>query len=98
VVRKAQECAKLLVASAEEELKSIVRGLNGKYLDTAKGRDLLSDGPVVLPTGRNCYALETYRLPSMAAFQKGLAISKSVIEAHRENNNWAYPETIAVPL
>jgi cobalamin biosynthesis Mg chelatase CobN len=53
VVRKAQECADLLVASAEEELKSIVRGLNGEYLDTAKGRDLLREVPVVLPTGRN---------------------------------------------
>jgi magnesium chelatase subunit H len=98
VVRNATKCAELLVASAEEELKSIVRGLNGEYIDTAPGGDLLRDGPAVLPTGRNCYALDPYRLPSMAAFQTGVAIAESVIAAHREKNDGAYPETIAVPL
>lgn len=98
VCKNALRCAELLVVSAEEELKAVTRGLNGEYIDTAPGGDLLRDGPGVLPTGRNCFALDPYRMPSRAAYVSGKAIAESVLRDHREKNGGAYPETVAVPL
>ena len=53
-----------------QELKSIVKALNGEYVLPGVGGDLLRDGTGVLPTGRNIHALDPYRLPSPAAWER----------------------------
>lgn len=80
-----------------DELTNLLRGLNGEYIPAAPGGDLLRDGPGVLPTGRNIHALDPYRMPSPAAYERGREIARKIITQHLEEND-NYPETVAVML
>ncbi|EDX87297.1 magnesium chelatase, H subunit [Synechococcus sp. PCC 7335] len=80
-----------------DELTNLLRGLNGEYILPAPGGDLLRDGPGVLPTGRNIHALDPYRMPSPAAYERGRAIAQKILsQALAETGH--YPETVAVML
>jgi magnesium chelatase subunit H len=86
-----------LLLQTGDELKNLLRGLNGEYIPPAPGGDLLRDGPGVLPTGRNIHALDPYRMPSPAAYERGRAIAQNIIAQHLKEHG-AYPETVAVML
>ncbi|MEM7581420.1 MAG: cobaltochelatase subunit CobN, partial [Cyanobacteria bacterium P01_A01_bin.80] len=49
------------------------------------------------PTGRNIHALDPYRMPSPAAYERGREIAKKIIEQNLQENG-KYPETVAVLL
>ncbi len=86
-----------LLAQTGDELTNLLRGLNGEYIPPAPGGDLLRDGPGVLPTGRNIHALDPYRMPSPAAYERGREIARKII-AQNLKENGHYPETVAVML
>ena len=86
-----------LLLQTDEELKNLLRGLNGEYIPPAPGGDLLRDGVGVLPTGRNIHALDPYRMPSPAAYERGRAIAQNIISQHLQEHG-EYPETVAVML
>ncbi|MCL1471123.1 magnesium chelatase subunit H [Argonema antarcticum] len=86
-----------LLMQTTDELTNLLRGLNGEYIPPAPGGDLLRDGAGVLPTGRNIHALDPYRMPSPAAYERGREIAKKIIAQHLKENG-QYPETIAVML
>jgi len=85
------------LSQTTDEITNLLRGLNGEYIPPAPGGDLLRDGPGVLPTGRNIHALDPYRMPSPAAFERGSAIAQQIIDQHLAENG-TYPETVAVML
>lgn len=85
------------LAQTSDELTNLIRGLNGEYIPPAPGGDLLRDGPGVLPTGRNIHALDPYRMPSPAAYERGRQIARQLLAQHLEAAG-TYPETIAVML
>ncbi|MEG4453815.1 cobaltochelatase subunit CobN [Microcoleus sp. N9_A1] len=86
-----------LLLQTTDELTNLLRGLNGEYILPAPGGDLLRDGAGVLPTGRNTHALDPYRMPSPAAFERGREIAQKIIDKHLEEHG-NYPETVAVML
>ncbi|NJR24943.1 MAG: magnesium chelatase subunit H [Richelia sp. CSU_2_1] len=86
-----------LLLQTGDELANLLRGLNGEYILPAPGGDLLRDGAGVLPTGRNIHALDPYRMPSPAAFERGREIARKIIQKHFEEQG-NYPETVAVML
>ncbi|MEL7035869.1 MAG: magnesium chelatase subunit H [Cyanobacteria bacterium J06592_8] len=86
-----------LLLQTTDELTNLLRGLNGEYVPPAPGGDLLRDGPGVLPTGRNIHALDPYRMPSPAAYERGREIAKKIIAQQLEEQG-KYPETVAVML
>ncbi|MBE7386024.1 MAG: magnesium chelatase subunit H [Leptolyngbya sp. SIO1E4] len=85
------------LAQTSDELTNLLRGLNGEYIPPAPGGDLLRDGPGVLPTGRNIHALDPYRMPSPAAYERGRLIARKLLAQHLEEHD-TYPETVAVML
>jgi magnesium chelatase subunit H len=87
-----------LLAQNTDELTNLLRGLNGEYIPPAPGGDLLRDGAGVLPTGRNIHALDPYRMPSPAAYERGRAIAQHILTQHQQEHAGAYPETVAVML
>ncbi|NEO11985.1 MULTISPECIES: magnesium chelatase subunit H [unclassified Moorena] len=95
-VEEALRIGELLMQTGEE-LTNLLRGLNGEYIPPAPGGDLLRDGPGVLPTGRNIHALDPYRMPSPAAYERGREVAKKIITQHLEEHQ-EYPETVAVML
>ncbi|WP_071189721.1 magnesium chelatase subunit H [Trichormus sp. NMC-1] len=86
-----------LLNQSTDELTNLLRGLNGEFIPPAPGGDLLRDGAGVLPTGRNIHALDPYRMPSPAAFERGKEIAKKIISQALDENK-KYPETVAVLL
>jgi len=86
-----------LLAQNTDEMTNLLRGLNGEYIPPAPGGDLLRDGSGVLPTGRNIHALDPYRMPSPAAYERGKEIAKKIIQQNLEEKG-SYPETVAVML
>ena len=97
LVNKDAETIRELLMQNTDELTNLLRGLNGEYIPAAPGGDLLRDGPGVLPTGRNIHALDPYRMPSPAAYERGREIARKIITQHLEEND-NYPETVAVML
>ncbi|NJO78983.1 MAG: magnesium chelatase subunit H [Cyanobacteria bacterium RM1_2_2] len=99
VAAKIQEAIQIrvLLHQTTDELTNLLRGLNGEYIPPAPGGDLLRDGIGVLPTGRNIHALDPYRMPSPAAYERGKAIAKKIIEQHLQEHG-TFPETVAVML
>ncbi|MCU0526671.1 MAG: magnesium chelatase subunit H [Elainella sp. Prado103] len=85
------------LAQTTDELTNLLRGLNGEYIPPAPGGDLLRDGVGVLPTGRNIHALDPYRMPSPAAYERGREIAHKLIDQHLKEQG-TYPETVAVML
>ena len=71
-----------LLMQSTDELTNLLRGLNGEYIQPAPGGDLLRDGAGVLPTGRNIHALDPYRMPSPAAYERGREIAQKIIAPH----------------
>jgi magnesium chelatase subunit H len=86
-----------LLMQSTDELTNLLRGLNGEYILPAPGGDLLRDGAGVLPTGRNIHALDPYRMPSPAAYERGREIGQKIIAQHLDEYG-KYPETVAVML
>ncbi len=86
-----------LLLQTSDELTNLLRGLNGEYIPPAPGGDLLRDGPGVLPTGRNIHALDPYRMPSPAAYNRGREIAQHIINQQLAETG-KYPETVAVML
>ncbi len=81
-----------------QELDFLLKGLSGGYIPAAPGGDLIRDGLAVLPTGRNIHSLDPFRIPTDTAFARGARIAQALLDAHRAENNGAYPETIAQVL
>ncbi len=87
-----------LLEENTNELTSMICALNGEYILPEAGGDLLRDGAGVLPTGRNIYALDPYRMPGPSALIRGTSAAEAILEAHRAANDGAYPETVSVAL
>ncbi|MCC5648485.1 magnesium chelatase subunit H [Nostoc sp. XA013] len=95
--REEEKLIKDLLMQSTDELTNLLRGLNGEYIPPAPGGDLLRDGAGVLPTGRNIHALDPYRMPSPAAYERGREIAQKIIAQHLDEYG-KYPETVAVML
>ncbi|MFM7405561.1 MAG: magnesium chelatase subunit H [Cuspidothrix sp.] len=95
--REEEELITSLLNQSTDELTNLLRGLNGEFIPPAPGGDLLRDGAGVLPTGRNIHALDPYRMPSPAAYERGREIAKKIICQSLDENK-KYPETVAVLL
>ncbi|KJH69671.1 magnesium chelatase subunit H [Aliterella atlantica] len=96
VEEEAKQISELLTQNSDE-LTNLLRGLNGEYIPASPGGDLLRDGAGVLPTGRNIHALDPYRMPSPAAYERGREIAQKIIAQHLKEHG-EYPETVAVML
>jgi magnesium chelatase subunit H len=80
----------------DHEVPGLLRALDGRYVPPAPGGDLLRM-PQVLPTGRNVYGFDPYRVPSAAALLEGRARAELLLRRHQELHG-ALPDTVAFVL
>ena len=80
----------------DNEIPGLLRALDARYVPPAPGGDLLRN-PQVLPTGRNLYGFDPYRVPSAVAMLEGRARAESLL-ARNAADGRAFPETIALVL
>ena len=82
--------------SEDREVAGILRALDARYVSPAPGGDLLRN-PQVLPTGRNIYGFDPYRVPSAVAMLEGRARAEQLLARYVADNG-ALPESVAVVL
>jgi magnesium chelatase subunit H len=80
----------------DHETAAVIRALDGRYVRPAPGGDLLRN-PAVLPTGRNLYGFDPFRVPSAFALRDGRRQAERLVERHRAEHG-ALPETVAMVL
>ncbi len=85
--------AKLL---APQEVAGLLHGLRGGFIQPSPSNDVVRD-PGVLPTGRNVYSLDPYRVPSQAAMERGGRLVDELL-ARLVVEQGVLPQTVAVVL
>lgn len=78
------------------EVEGLLRALDGRYVPPAPGGDLLRM-PQVLPTGRNLYAFDPYRVPSAVAVHDGRHRATLLLERYKKDAG-VWPESVAFVL
>lgn len=82
--------------AADSELPGIITALDGRYIRPAPGGDLLRN-PAILPTGRNLYGFDPFRMPTAYAVQDGAKQAELLLRRHADDGN-GLPETVALLL
>jgi len=78
------------------ELEAVVHALDGGWTPPAPGGDVIRN-PAVLPTGRNTYGFDPWRVPTAGAQREGRLQAERLLERLRnESGDW--PETVALAL
>ena len=82
--------------SEDREVAGILRALDARYVSPAPGGDLLRN-PAVLPTGRNIYGFDPYRVPSAVAMLEGRVRAEQLLARYVADHG-SLPESVAVVL
>ncbi|MEM6446340.1 MAG: magnesium chelatase subunit H [Cyanobacteria bacterium P01_D01_bin.123] len=82
---------------ADNEVGAMLRALEGDYVMPGPGGDPIRN-PMVLPTGKNIYALDPQSIPTSAAVQAGMIVVDRLLARQKSDNNGQWPETIACML
>lgn len=77
------------------ELPSLLRALNGEFIEPGPGGDPIRN-PDVLPTGKNMHALDPQSIPTKAAVDTALVVVDRLLE--RMEQTGELPESIAFTL
>jgi magnesium chelatase subunit H len=80
----------------DHELPGIIQALDGGYIRPAPGGDLLRT-PAILPTGRNLYGFDPFRMPTAFAVQDGAKQAELLLARHAADGG-GIPETVALLL
>ncbi|MEN9225092.1 MAG: magnesium chelatase subunit H [Thermostichus sp. HHBFW_bins_43] len=90
-----EECLKQV--TADFELGSLLRALEGEYIMPGPGGDPIRN-PKVLPTGKNIHALDPQSIPTSAAIKSAEIVVQRLLDREMSANGGRYPETISVVL
>lgn len=79
-----------------KELDNLVGGLSSKFIAPKNGGDPVRN-PDSLPTGFNLIGFDPSRLPTKAAYEQGVELTKDVINTYY-NKHGEYPDKLAFSL
>ena len=80
----------------DNEIPGLLRALDGRFVPPAPGGDVLRN-PEVLPTGRNTYGFDPYRLPSAAGVREGRKQADALLARFVADGN-DLPATVGLVL
>ncbi|RLB14382.1 MAG: cobalt chelatase, partial [Deltaproteobacteria bacterium] len=78
-----------------KEIEALLNGFNGCYIPAGPSGLITRGRDDVLPTGRNFYSLDPYRVPTKSAYEIGKRLAEKLIEKHL-NEQGRYPENVAI--
>ena len=96
IAEPAKRAAMDALLAQDHELPALIHALDGGYIRPAPGGDLLRQ-PEILPTGRNLYGFDPFRMPTQYALQDGRAQAERLLARHAADGH-AAPETMAIIL
>ncbi len=82
-----------LIAESSRETSSLLKALEGKYIEPGPSGPLTRGRIDVLPTGRNFYLIDPRILPTRAAWIIGKKTVEKLLEYYKSKHG-RYPETI----
>ena len=82
--------------AVDSEIPGLLRAMDGRYVTAAPAADLVRNA-AVLPTGRNLYGFDPYKVPSPYALKEGTARAEQLLARHVADGN-DFPETVAFVL
>ncbi|BAY30240.1 cobaltochelatase subunit CobN [Nostoc carneum NIES-2107] len=90
---------KLLPAlqQTRQEITNLLRGLDGRYVQSAASGAPTRGRPEVLPTGKNFYSVDIRALPTETAWDIGRKAAETLIERYTQDNG-EYPKTLALSV
>lgn len=103
--KSAQEMAKLIdtsnafekiMKSGPNEIQSLIKALNGKYVPPASGNDPIVN-PESIPTGKNFYAFDPAKIPSKQAWSIAGKLVKNILQNYLRKHK-AYPRKVSIVL
>ena len=80
---------------ASREIEALLDGFAGRYIPAGPSGLITRGRDDVLPTGRNFYSLDPYRVPTKAAWEVGKRLADKVLAKHLAEEG-RYPENIAI--
>ena len=80
---------------ASQEMKSLLHGMEGGFIEPGPSGLITRGKPDVLPTGRNFYSLDPATVPSRAAWRVGRKLAHLLINKYQEEQG-RIPENVAM--
>ncbi len=78
-----------------KEIEALLDGFEGNYIPAGPSGLITRGRDDVLPTGRNFYSLDPYRIPTKASFEVGKRLAEGIVEKYLKEEG-KYPENIAI--
>ncbi|MDX2194542.1 MAG: magnesium chelatase subunit H [Gemmatimonadales bacterium] len=82
--------------ATDHEVPGVLHALDAGYVAPAPGGDLVRS-PAVVPTGRNLYGFDPYKVPSAYAQLEGRRRADQLLQRHVQDGH-PFPETVAFVL
>lgn len=86
-----------LIESAHLEKTNLINALDGGFIESGPSGSLSRGRYDVLPTGRNFYSIDPWKIPTLSAWQIGVILSERLIEDYRKKYK-RYPKAIGFVL
>ncbi len=80
---------------ASDEMGGLFHGFDAGYVEPGPSGLITRGKPDILPTGRNFYSLDPFKIPTKAAWQIGKRLADGVVRKY-EAENGKIPENIAM--
>ena len=80
---------------ASDEIGSLFHGFDAGYIEPGPSGLITRGKPEILPTGRNFYSLDPFKIPTKAAWEIGKRLADGVLSKY-EAENGKLPENIAM--
>lgn len=80
-----------------QEIRNLLRGLNGEYIPSGASGAPTRGRPEVLPTGRNFYSVDIRAIPTQSAWDIGRKAAEALVERYTQENG-EYPKTLGLSI
>ncbi len=84
-----------VAASGEAEIKGLLTGLGGAFVEPGPSGAPTRGRPEVLPTGKNFYSIDTRTVPTPAAWTLGWKSAGLLVERYKQDHG-VWPKTMAL--
>ncbi|WP_186841025.1 cobaltochelatase subunit CobN [Acetobacterium fimetarium] len=91
------EAVQQSLRSAENEMKSLVKALNGDYIEPGLAGNPRDGLERVMPTGRNFFLLDTQKIPTRESYAVGTEMANQLIDHYRQEEG-KLPEKVVVNM
>jgi cobaltochelatase CobN len=85
------------LAETKNEIKSLLNGLDGKFIPPGPSGAPTRGMAHILPTGKNFYSVDPRALPSQSAWHVGQQLANAVLKRHLKESG-RYPDSVSISI